>query len=536
MNMTSLASQLSLMLESLLSLHFLFLAGMGVLLTQKKLSEKQYNILMFLGIFTYFLLFYGKYIHIFTMAGDNICQIAYWKILFHPNLTGSIGASYTKPGQLVLLGLFYEMSQLYGEVFIQAGLSLVMASCVWSLARIATDIGGRAAGVMAFITASWVFFYEFMAGSISIFLIPTIFIGLWLYFFKPERKILGTFLLVLSIQFHIQTVAVLGLIWLIVLLKRDWKELAVFTGLSCASLAVWVFILLQVQGTFERFDSGGAVGYVGSFGDPFLYSTKAEYIFKIVWTELMRSYSVRGLFVLAACGIIGAIYYNYKHYLVVFSFLLLLVVNVLVLDGTIVPGRHFALLYAFSCSVGIGSAVRYALNPNRFPKAAYTFTTCCVLLFMITLLSSSAATASKQLRDTGLADYVVSASNLLSDINLPSSARIMTEDDLLYPIVVMAPDRYPHLTSLQYFNIATEPRRKTILATTDYIWIVRNNRHLYYYLNYLPEPAWTSDPFRQMVIDILRTNQPRSLYGYQFIPTTIDNERLLLRVKPENSG
>lgn len=519
--------------SALFSLHSLFLAVLSLLLLHGKIRNRTYNILLYLGASTYFLLFHGDSLRIFRMAGDNICQIAYWKILFHPNLTGSIGASYTKPGQVILLGIFYEISRRYGELFIQAGLCLVMAACVWSLARIATDIGGKTAGIMAFITASSVFFYEFMAGSASIFLIPTIFIGLWLYFFKPGHKALGRFLLMVSIQFHIQAIAVLGIIWIIVLFKKEWKELAVFSGFCSASLALWTLMILRVQGAMERFDSGGAVGYVGSFGDPFLYGSKAEYIFKTVWTELMRSYSVRGLLLLAACGIIGAIYHNYKHYLVVFSVLLLLVVNVFAFNGTIVPGRHFALLYAFSCSVGIGSAVRFALTPNRLPKVAYAFTTCCVLLLMITLSSFSAATASKQLRSTGLADYVVNASNLLSDINLPPSTRLMTEDDLLYPIVVMAPVRYPHLTSLQYFNIAPEPRRKTILATTDYIWIVRNNRHLYYYLSYLPDPAWASDPFRQMANDILRTNRPRSLYGYRFIPIAIDNERLILRVKPE---
>jgi len=536
MNMNAMGPQLAVILEPLFSIHFLYLAGMAVLLLQKKLSEKQFNAILFLASFAYFYLFYGEILQIFRMAGDNICQIAYWKILFHPSLTGSIGASYTKPGQLVLLGLLHDISRFCGEASVQIGLCLIMAVCVWSLSRIATDIGGRVAGIMAFIAASWVFFHEFIAGSISIFLIPVIFIGLWLYYFKPGHKALGRFLLVVSIQFHIQAIAILSFIWIIVLFKKDWKELAVFSGLCSASLALWTLVILRVQGTIARFDSGGAAGYVGSFGDPFLYDSKAEYIFKTVWTELLRDYSVRGLLLLAAFGIIGAIYHNYKHYLVVFSVLLLLVVNVFVFNGTIVPGRHFALLYAFSCSVGIASAVRFALNPNRLPKVAYAFTTCCLLLLMITLSSLSAATASKRLRNSGLEDYVVGASNLLSDSNLPPSTRLMTEDDLLYPIVVMALVRYPHLTSLQYFNIAPEPQRKTILATTDYIWIVRNNRHMYYYLNYLPEPAWASDPFRQMANDILRTNQPRSLYGYRFLPIAIDNERLILRVMPEKSG
>jgi len=45
----------------------------------------------------------------FGISGDSLCQIAYGKILFHPGLAGSVGASQTKPAQVLLLGITHEM-------------------------------------------------------------------------------------------------------------------------------------------------------------------------------------------------------------------------------------------------------------------------------------------------------------------------------------------------------------------------------------------------------------------------------------------
>lgn len=528
MNMTSLASQLSLMLESLLSLHFLFLAGMGVLLTQKKLSEKQYNILMFLGIFTYFLLFYGKYIHIFTMAGDNICQIAYWKILFHPNLTGSIGASYTKPGQLFVLGLLYELSGLFGESAFRIGLCMIMAGCVWSLSRIATDIGGREAGAVAFLAASWVFLPEFLAGSYSIFLIPTLYAGLWLYYYNPGRKTVGRLLLVLSIQFHIQTVTVLAVVWLLLLVNREWKELATFSIAAIGSLTAWILVILRVQGAIDRINSGVAAGYVAPFGEAFAYDNKLDYIFKAITTELTSNYTIILLLILAATGIAGSCYHRCKAYLSVFSVIIILILNVVMLNGTINLGRYFSLVHGFSCSVGTAAMVLFAARINRkLPPLIAAIT----LIPFVILMHAASTNADR--RQSSLPDYVTNASTLLVDRNLPFATRLMTEDDLLYPIVVLSPDRYRSLTALQYFNVADTTKRRQILSRTDYIWIVTNHGHPYYYLDHTPLPGWRADEFRLMIHDMLHDGQPKTLYGFRFTPIAVNAEHLLLMVKSD---
>ncbi|MDO9310037.1 MAG: hypothetical protein Q7V04_13325 [Deltaproteobacteria bacterium] len=525
------------MLEFVFSLQFLFFGCSGALLLYKKLSEKMYSTALFTTCFAYFYLFHGHQQHVLSLRGDNLCQIAYWEILFHPNLTGSIGASFTKPGQLVIMGLLYELNALLGDHAFSVGMCLVMAFCVWSLARIASDIGGRIAGIIVFPVSSAVFMAEFMHGSYSIFLIPVLFSGIRYYFYCPERKSLGRFLLLFSIQFHIQAVALLGTIWGILLVKKEWKELLKFSGLGVLSLALWVSVILRVQGTLDRLNCGAAVGYIASYNDfdgDFAPGDKLGYFICVAREGFEANYYyIIPLAVLAVLGIAGCFRYGFKQYLTTFSAIILLLFNVLVLGGDFNFERYFALFYAFAVSAGIGMIVRFVLVVKRERRLlSIVFSAVTVLaLVMVFDFSLFRRFANVQAQ---MFPFVVSASKILEDNKIPESTRLMTEDDLLYPLVVLQPDRYPKLTALQYFNVAPEPERKRILAETDYIWISINARHMYYYLDYLPEPAWLSDPFRLMVIDIIQEQKPRFLYGYWFVPVDIDYERLILKVENMN--
>src|SRR5512138_1513411 len=131
MTMDTITTLFSQQMGANLSLQVLFLAVAAMVLLKKGLPERTYGLLLYFFSFGYLLLFYGTSLRAFSMAGDNICQIAYWKILFHPNLTGSIGASYTKPGQLLILGPLYELSRVFGESAFRIGICLIMAACIW---------------------------------------------------------------------------------------------------------------------------------------------------------------------------------------------------------------------------------------------------------------------------------------------------------------------------------------------------------------------------------------------------------------------
>jgi hypothetical protein len=512
----------------------LFLLGTGYWVMRHQTSAKWHQPVLFGLIFAYFFLFYSNSLGVFSMAGDNICQIAYWKILLHPHLAGSIGAAYTKPGQLLLLGTFYELSELFGPVAFNVGLCLTMAICIWILTRIAMDIGGGEAGIIALLIATPLFLQELFAGSYSIPLIATTYSGLWLYFNKG-RKILGSILLVLTIQFHIQAVAMLAGIWLILLWKKEWKELAAFTGACMGSLTLWLLVILRVQGAFNRTDSGAAVGYISH-----QFGTSSDNVLLAAKDALYHSPSLSFLMALAAIGIIGSLYLSLKQYLVVFCSIIPVILYVIfVSHGGMNMSRFLALIYAFGCSVGTGSLVRYF---SKLSSNIITNKRIFIVLTTITVATSSvySTLATARYYNSGdnspsNAPYIESARMVLSESNLPVSLRLMTEDDILYPIVVMSPARCTSLSALQNFSVASESARIKILAKTDFIWIATDHGHKYYYLDYVPVPSWRTDPFRVMVLDILAVQQPRSLYGYQFTPVARDQKRLLLRVFADSS-
>lgn len=526
----NMASQITTLLASLFSPHMLYLAVAGILLLRKEISDRLFGPLVFLFSALYFQLFYGQHIHISSIGGDNLCQIAYWNILFRPELVGSIGASFTKPGHLILLGLLHESTRLFGEMSFQLGLSLVMAWCVWILVIIATDLGGREAGLVAFLAATAALLFEFAGGSFSIPLIASTFTGLWLYYYRPDHKSLGRFFLVLSIHFHIETVTVLATIWLILLIRKEWRECALFSICSAASLSLWVLIILRVQGTFDRLSSNGVtVGYLGPYSEHLVYSNKLEYLVKVIGQELANNYSTSILFTLAVIGVAGVWHFGGRYYLAVLSVFILLIVNVLALSGGLTLGRHMAVIYGFSCAAGVGSLILVFKKLKCHLGIAYRPATICALLPVLAMFGYMTAFRLHELLIAKPQRFVEDARALMADSNLPNSARIMTEDDLLYPIVIIAPDRYKTLTALQRFNTATELQRKELLKKVDYIWIATNSGQEFYYLDYLAEPAWNSDPFRVMVRQIMKTGQPYTLYGYRFTPVNLNADRLIIK-------
>ncbi|MDD2855378.1 MAG: hypothetical protein PHU01_07605 [Desulfuromonadaceae bacterium] len=495
-----------------------------------------YSLLLYVAGFGYFYIFYGKLTHVLGLQGDNLCQIAYWEILFHPNMIGSIGASYTKPGQIIVMGLLYELNAFLGGYAFSAGISLIMGLCVWSLLKIATDFGGKVAAVIALPAICGVFLLEFLHVSFSIFLIPIIFTGIRYYFYQPKQKALGRLLLLSSIHFHIQAIATLASIWGGIVLQKRWKELAIFSGIGVISITLWVAIILRVQGSIDRLNSGAAAGYIASYNS-YKFNSNTNEKLGYLWHELQSGFSqhydyVLFLSVFAVFGVAGCIRYGYKQYLNVFSVMLLLIFNVVALGGTLNFERYFALFYALAITIGIGSVVRCIKNVdwkrNVITGVLATFPALSLIAVYDYSLLTKYVNAQKP-----ILKFVVDASNVINNENVPESTRLMTEDDFLYPIMVMQPERYSKLTALQYFNVAPEQERRRILANTDLIWIAMEFYHPCYYLNYTPKESWVSDPFRLMVEKIIENQKDNHLYGFTFEPVEIDEEKLILRVKPE---
>jgi hypothetical protein len=239
------------------------------------------------------------------------------------------------------------------------------------------------------------------------------------------------------------------------------------------------------------------------------------------------------LFALAAIGTVGAIRLGYSYYTTVFAVFALLIGNVIFLMGAIFLSRHAAVVYGLSCSVGVASLVILARRLGSIMRYSHLYRLAMAVAIAIIFIIFAHLTSFriKELLAATPQTFAISASHLLADKNLPYTMRLMTEDDILYPLVILAPDRYQVLTTLQRFNTSPVDVRKDILSNIDYIWIATNGSHEYYYLNFLSEPAWRNDEFRAMVTDLLKTKQAHSMYGYRFVPVDIDAERLIIKVE-----
>lgn len=524
--------------EFLFSSHFLFFAVSGVILLYKKLSSKIYGAAVFILAFVYEFLYYGRYLSLSSMDGDNICQIAYWNILFRPNLAGSIGTSVTKPGQLVIAGILHQAGTEYGVLIMQVGLCLVMAVAVYSLVMIATDMGGRVASVVVFpVVASYMLHQEFIRNSYSIYLVSALYLGLWCYYYQPKYKGSGRLLLACSLLFHSQVIPILGFVLLLLVWKKDWQELRRFSACILILLTIWIVVVLRVQGSIDRISCGLAVGYP-TYGAEIGSSIggKLVYIASEVKIVLENSYIPQVLFVLMLIGVIGALYYGYRLYLMVFSSLLLLVIYLLLLNGNLNIWRMWMIFYAFSCSVGIGTVVRFSRETLERCKPTELLMLLVTLSLLVMTADLSQFNIYKDIHYAAVNNQNINpnyAATQSAFKNMPQTTRLMTEDCFLYTVVATEPDRFKSLVSLQLFNVESIQRRQEILANIDYILIAAKGVHGGYYMQHLAIPEWRTDPFRLMVQKMSRNKEPQRLYGYRFILFDSNNERLLVKVEPE---
>ena len=81
------------------------------------------------------------------MIGDNVAQVAYWRILFDQDFVGSLGTSSMKPGLILLLGGAHDLSLALFQS--TALLKLVFALAGAGLAVIVARIAKRGSSTIA---------------------------------------------------------------------------------------------------------------------------------------------------------------------------------------------------------------------------------------------------------------------------------------------------------------------------------------------------------------------------------------------------
>ncbi len=507
-----------------------------LILINVKMSNKVFNCLILL--FVTIILFYFKtdYKYLARMAGDNICQLGYWKILLHHNNIGSIGAAYTKPGQLIISGALLELNEFTLKPVFRLGICFIMSLCVLTQVIIAKNVSNKTISVLLLPVMLSVFIPEFYDGSFSIYLIPCLLLGLHLYEFSNEHKTIGRLLLVLSIQFHIMAIAPLFALLLIQFFRRNFKELVNITCYTAISLLVWLFVIFNVQGSLSRLNSGSAAGYVAWSTD--FKGTISQFNVAINnMTTINSAHFNSAYLMLFIVGIVGTflcLKTKHKIYLILHAFILVILLNVIVLGGEINTDRYFSIYYAFSITVGMSLILIHIAKLFKFNKLAGLASYYMFSMAVFTLINLGNIDLSSQ--DNFQNEYnpsLIEARAIINDNVLPNKLRIMTEDDLLAPIFIMANSRINYAASLQLFNILDSVNRASLLSKVDYIWLSTTGSR-FNYLNYIARDNWNGDSFRLVLNKMINNLTVNTIYGYNLSPIYSDGNHLLIKVAKVN--
>jgi hypothetical protein len=129
------------------------------------------------------------------------------------------------------------------------------------------------------------------------------------------------------------------------------------------------------------------------------------------------------------------------------------------------------------------------------------------------------------------APFSIDASTLLKSSPVPRGQRVLTEDDLIYSVLVRNRALFREAHALQDFNVQDDARRAEILASTDYI-IASKRKYAYYYLLYDPLRRGASDPFRKAILAARTLRQPTRVYGHLLTPIDSSHDWIVLKVGP----
>jgi len=473
------------------------------------------------------------------IAGDGICNIAYWYSLFDSSLRGSMGAAGTKPGWAILLGLSHGFYNLSGGSYLLLKTVLVFfaAFLVWIMARVATGMGGWQAGGIVFLYALCddVIFNWYKAGHSYLFCVPLIMAGLWLYREGKER--LGVAFLVASIYFRIESAIVLVLVSGIEITRRRYRKALLNLAVLALSVLAWVSFVYIVQGDLTRLDSGIGAGYA-SFN-------KAKYYLNIPSSLLFygqawkRYYSNAHLeYILFILALLVTTFCRKER--VFFAFTGVFIgqyLNILLLGGS---NYYVMMIRPFNIALGFGGLF-YFLKRARLPQKAIPF----IYIFLYSLIAVFMFKEGRienfkknfiSIRKIPLeylierAPFITNALDIVKRKIVPPGSAILTEDDIISSLAVNAPLGYfGKMYALPYLNMCDDRKRQAILEHTDFMYISKL-WHQTFFLNHPGPVQWKEDIFREQVLRLLKGKRPFSMYNVTFQLIEESNLGYLIKV------
>lgn len=488
-----------------------------------------------LTIFTLALVFFlfHPFGNVFQIVGDNICQIAYWHVLFNHELTGSIGAAAAKPGLILLLGFFYDLSNwlLGSPVLIKILLAFFASLLVYATARLTADVAGsRIAGILSalYLISMTSLTDLFRSGSSMIFFLPLLLIGL--RFFAHNRKKLGVLILCGSTLIRPEGLGVL--IWLAVsdqLLKRRFRE-SVFI-LICVLMTVFLFFITSylLQGDLSRLNSGGpATGYVFEQKPTFVLrlNRALQYVIEATGAIVFERPALAYLSLPALVTLLA--FRHRRTYLSILGIVLFWIAYFSFGAGDFV-NRYFEFLIPLIVSFGWGGV--FYIPKKLWTRKSIKFIAVSLIIYAMFYMVNSGIDTLREWQNSGYAIYTQDAIRLLASSPVPRGSRLMTEDDIAYGIVARSPNYFRSLNALQFFNIKNDADRRKILEATDYI-LISKTPYRFYYLWYDPLNQVRIDSFRRTIKQIMADGKTKTIYGRTL--TMIENSMLwlVLRVDP----
>jgi len=415
----------------------------------------------------------------------------------------------------------------------------------------------------------------FIDGTSMIVFLPLLLSGVWL--FSRGRGAAGAVVLCLAALIRIEAFAVL--LWLAVaeqLFKFRWRAFAFSTVVVTVSVAFTVLVYYRLQGSVARFNAGGP-------GAGYIYTHEHRGYIRLLgalkypfWASAKMSFEECGSPYLALPALFGcALSRNRRFYLALLGIPLFLVVYVATGQGfgevryfqflapVIAALGAFGLAHAFdmgvrmhtharvwlwllvalvslSCAIFATSKALSSLSlifiaagfgalSQKLAIAPFRARSAWALLFWFLLLRR--LEHNDWQRPARLAPYTLDARDLVEHDRVPKGQRVMTEDDVIYGLLVHDANFFRELNALQYFNVQSDTRRAKILGSTDYIAVSKND-FLNYYLKWDPLGRGDSDPFR-LAMQRAHKGAAVSLYGYRLLPIETSRRWTVLKVEPE---
>lgn len=541
---------------------------------------------VFLGaLFVYFLFYPHQGFE--GLVPDNIAQTAYWSLLSRPDLVGSIGSSSPKGGLILLLGAAHYLSyELLDSAWpFKAMLALFFAATLYLIGRIAAQVGGPAAALLAVLVAAGATYLPqtFYSGSSNLFFLPPVLLGLALLSAGRDRA--GVLALCVAVTVRPEALIIVALVIALRCVRRgDWRTTVEFSAYGGVALVFFLLLAYWVQGSWDRIGAGAATGY------PAFASLRTVEHMRLVLGQFFSERFVTLLLLPALFAVLRV--ERTRTYLYFYSMALAFVVLV-VIDFFGMHYRYIAAGQAIVFALGCGGMMRMYSDlrrPDRGVPSAATivasaaiaaaalavalwstrdFTVCLMMLAIpaayllgaaargrsdsgrlllgchigvATVVVVTALASGVQTRQAFSASLdilhpaILDAREFLNDPVVPPGSAIIAEDELLNYVLVKRPDYLRRARSIQSFNVMEDTRRREALSKAQYLYVSKRRNHGWNYLFYYPRATWVTDRFRAGVVEMMRTNQPRMILGSILEPIYNSNTRFIAIIRPATGG